>query len=102
MYRIEFEVFQPFLNITTPLKIKTFVLAGNVTEEFTSIQLFIQKIGPYLENLVLDVYRGENLFDTIIDFCQNIRFLHLYNIEIINIIRINKTKRKKNEENKEK
>ena len=38
--------------------------------------------------MVLDVYNGElrgKLFDTIIDFCEKIKFLHLYNIDLSNI-----------------
>src|SRR5436190_17143783 len=51
------KVFQPFLNATS-LKIRNFVFTNNV-EVSTPIQLFIlliQKIGPYLKNLVLDIY----------------------------------------------
>src|SRR5947199_9216044 len=56
---------------------------------------FIQKIGPYLKNLVLDVYKDglsheDELFDTIIEFCEKIKFLHLQNIDLINIPQLSK------------
>ena len=48
-YGIIGSVIQPLLDITTPLKIKTFVIVDNVDSdiesEIVSIQLLIQKIG---------------------------------------------------------
>ena len=87
------KVFQPLLNITTPLKIKTLVFIENrfaplTPEVSTSIQLLIQKIGSYLEILILITCEDELrkiLFDTIIDFCERIKFLHLSQINVTNI-----------------
>src|SRR5438876_589100 len=86
-------IIQPLLNITTPLKIKTFVFFGNLFEDFTSIQLLIQKIGSYIENLVLSIcdYELSNeLFDIIIDSCKKIKFLHLNNIDLGNISQLSR------------
>ena len=70
----------------------------NLNETATSIRLLIQKIGSYLENLVLEIYEYEyklrklraKLFDAIIDFCEKIKFLHLSNIYSINIPQLSK------------
>src|SRR5689334_20883818 len=84
-------VIQPLLNITTPLKIKTLVIINdgfsNLIEELAPFQLLIQKIGSYIENLVLSVHRNGSikLFDTIIDSCEKIKFLHLNNINLMDI-----------------
>jgi hypothetical protein len=76
------------------LKIKTFVIDDdqeltNSSEKFTSIQLLIQKIGPYIENLALSIiYDSElrrNLFNIIIDSCEKIKFLHLDYVDIVNV-----------------
>jgi hypothetical protein len=94
---LNLKVIQPLLNIATPLKIKTFVINDqkitNSSEKFTAIQLLIQKIGSYIENLVLDIYHNElrrKLFDTIIDFCEKIKFLHLSHVDIVNISQLSK------------
>ena len=72
---IDSKVIQPLLSITTPLKIKTLVIFNNygfkyLIEELTPIQLLIQKIGSYIENLVLSIYNDElrgKIFDVIIN-----------------------------------
>src|SRR2546423_9797349 len=82
---------QPLLSIT-PLKIKTFVFFDyantNLIETLTQIQLLIQKIGYYIENLGLSIYDEElrrKIFDVIIDSCEKIKFLHLNYIDLKNI-----------------
>src|SRR5439155_8684141 len=98
LYRIddEFELkfIQPLLNITTPLKIKTLVIAyGGTGSEKKLLQSLIQKVGSYVEILVLQILNDElrkELFDTIINSCEKIKFLHLKNIRHINISQISK------------
>jgi hypothetical protein len=96
---LSLKVIQPLLNITTPLKIKTFVIVdetikeGNTCEIFTPIQLLIQKIGLYIENLVLSIFDDElrnSLFNIIIDSCEKIRYLHLSDIDVMNISQLSK------------
>jgi hypothetical protein len=95
------KVLQPFLNITTPLKIKTFVIiedqtpvVGNLNNEKSiSIQSLIQKIGSYVEVLVLSIGESElrgKLFDTVIDFCKKIRYLHLNYISFTNVSQLSR------------
>ncbi|RIA86693.1 hypothetical protein C1645_828921 [Glomus cerebriforme] len=82
------KVIQPLLNINTPLKIKTFVIFDTKIEEIIPIQLLIQKIGSYIEILILSVRNDDfrkKLFDTIINFCDKIYFLHLNHIDFMNI-----------------
>src|SRR5690242_1181286 len=54
----------------------------------------IQKISPYLENLVLHHIQDSNirgnLFDSISVFCQKIKFLHLERISYMNISQLSK------------
>src|SRR5207248_2779323 len=86
---INSKVIQPLLSITTPLKIKTLVFCDNGFENsIESIQLLIQKIGSFIENLFLSIYNDElrrKLFDEIIDVCEKIKFLHLNHIDVVNI-----------------
>jgi hypothetical protein len=87
------EFLQPLLDINTPLKIKTLVVIQCTNIRATPIDLLIQKISPYLENLVLDVCDGETrvkFFDTIIDFGEKIKFLHLNNTDFTNISQLSK------------
>ena len=47
-------------------------------------------IGSYLEYLVLDIYADElrrQLFDTVIDICGKIKFLHLGQIDFMNYLK---------------
>ncbi|CAI2163862.1 11055_t:CDS:1 [Funneliformis geosporum] len=84
--------FQPLLNIPTPLKIKTLKLEGQITET-TFIQLLLQKVGSYVENLELKLWvdiERERAFESIIKYCDKIQFLHLYEIDYVNIPQLSK------------
>ena len=54
------KVIQPLLSITTPLKIKTFVITCDCSIdseiEFSPMSLLIQKIGSYIEILALRIW----------------------------------------------
>jgi hypothetical protein len=83
-------IIQPLLNINNPLKIKTLVITDEM-DRHEEILLLIQKIGSYIENLVLGIYKDDlrrKLFDTIIDFCEKIKFLSLYAIDFTNIAQL--------------
>src|SRR5688572_4584268 len=87
-YQSFFIIYRYHPRRTLPTKIKTFVFLDESTSSkmFASIQLLIQKIGDYIENLsiYMDKFRGK-LFDAVIDFCKKIKFLHLKYIDSINI-----------------
>src|ERR1051325_338456 len=95
---LDLRIIQLLLSITTPLKIKTLVIIDGGRTSYSDdekllLKLLIQRIGAYIEILVLDIYEDElrrELFDTIIDFCDKIKFLHLCNIDHINIPQISK------------
>ena len=80
---------QPLLSITTPLKIKTLIITENLTRSINDkllqlLKLLIQKIGSYIEILVLKIHENEprkELFDTVIYSCEKIKFLHLCHID---------------------
>src|SRR5207248_1943531 len=86
-FGVKLHVFQPLLDITTPLKIKSLTLKSTRADN-ALIQLLIQKIGAYLENLFIDFIRYSlelsdyiEALDYIINDCKNIKFLYLLNIE---------------------
>ncbi|CAG8504491.1 3486_t:CDS:1 [Funneliformis mosseae] len=84
---ITVRVFQPLLNIPTPLKIKTLKLEGQIAET-VFIQLLLQKAGSYVENLELKLWvdvERKRVFESIIKYCDKIQFLHLYEIDYVNI-----------------
>src|SRR5215212_4394733 len=94
----ELKSFSTFTQHYYPLKIKTLVIFDssgftNSIEELP-IQLLIQKIGPYIENLSLSIYINElrkKIFDMVIDFCEKIKFLHLnYIDDFVNISQLSK------------
>jgi len=91
------KVIQPLLNIFTPLRIKTFVFFDNKFENLievsTPIQLLIQKIGSYIENLILGIYEDElrgKSFDVIINVCEKIKFLRLAYINLENFSQLSR------------
>ncbi|CAB4479810.1 unnamed protein product [Rhizophagus irregularis] len=91
-------IFQSLLKIKTPLKIKTFAIKKIHVREIIEIELFLQKVGYYIKNLVLDIeyiYRNDNhfkerLFDAIINYCEKIQFLHLCHIDYNDIPKLSK------------
>ena len=90
---LDLRIIQPLLSITTPLKIKTLAINIDSSGAEKLLQLLIQKIGSYIEILVLKVYEKESrkeLFDTVINSCEKIKFLHLCNIDLMNISQISK------------
>ncbi|EXX71352.1 hypothetical protein RirG_079290 [Rhizophagus irregularis DAOM 197198w] len=91
-------IFRSLLKIKTPLKIKTFAIKKIHVREIVEIELFLQKVGYYIKNLVLDIeyiYRNDNhfkerLFDAIINYCEKIQFLHLCHIDYNDIPKLSK------------
>jgi len=80
-------VIQPLLYIPTPLKVKFLTISGNI-EDINSIQSLIQKVGPYLEFLELNIYNiimREKVLESITNHCNRIQFLYLKNINHKNI-----------------
>ncbi|CAG8579839.1 14438_t:CDS:2 [Funneliformis caledonium] len=82
------QVFRPLLDIPTPLKIKTLTLEGQ-NMEINFIRLLFQKVGSFLENL--EIYLWEDIerqivFESIINYCDKIQFLHLYEIDHVDIL----------------
>jgi hypothetical protein len=81
-------VIQPLLDIPTPLKIKSLTITDI---NINSIQLLLQKIGNYLENLYLSIqsdFMRESIIENIINYCDKIKFLHLNHIDYKNIPQI--------------
>ncbi|RGB27596.1 hypothetical protein C1646_768921 [Rhizophagus diaphanus] len=86
---LDSNIFQSLLEIKTPLKIKTLVIKNIRISKIIEIELFIQKVGYYIKNLVLDIeyiygnndHFKERLFDAIINYCEKIQFLHLGHID---------------------
>ncbi len=78
-YGLTIQAFQPLLGITVPLKIKSL----RVFSLTSGIDLLIQKVGSYLENLELDLTDTErkNAFKSIVNYCDKIKFLYLYRID---------------------
>src|SRR5206468_3306255 len=71
---------QPLLDISTPLRIKSLTLQCSHIDN-ALIQLLIQKIGAYLENLFINLIRfSTEVLDCIINYCENIKFLYLFSI----------------------
>ena len=80
-------VFQSLLDFSTPLKIKTLKVVGQIL----GVDLLLQKIGHYLEYLELGIYgiRISNTrklaFYSIMNHCSQIRYLHLNEIDCFNV-----------------
>ncbi|CAG8566176.1 4195_t:CDS:2 [Funneliformis caledonium] len=84
---ITVQVFRPLLDIPTPLKIKTLKIVSQI-EEITLIQLLFQKIGSFLENLEINLWKDterNNVYESIINYCEKIQFLHLLEIDHVDI-----------------
>ncbi|RIA90750.1 hypothetical protein C1645_875899 [Glomus cerebriforme] len=83
-------IIQPLLDIPTPLKIKSLKIGGG-NINVNSIQLLFQKIGTYLENLYLSVPiddMREIIINSIIQYCDKLKFLHLSHINRKNVTQI--------------
>ncbi|RGB37312.1 hypothetical protein C1646_813439 [Rhizophagus diaphanus] len=68
---------QQINSLTKQFKLKSLFINGNL--QIDSLQSLLQKSGNYLENFGSGV--NQQLFETIIKYCKNIKFLDLYNIE---------------------
>ncbi|CAG8458960.1 7430_t:CDS:1 [Funneliformis mosseae] len=78
---------QPLLDIPTPLKIKSLKVIG----WFSGLDLLLQKIGSHLKHLelyLIDDSERDASFESIISFCDQIKFLDLSNFEIHNITQL--------------
>ncbi len=73
------QLFQSLLNIPVPLKIQSLKVVIDVLS-ISRIDLLLQKIGSYLENLDLRIYKDterEIALKSIGNYCDRIKFLHL-------------------------
>ncbi|CAG8612707.1 12742_t:CDS:2 [Funneliformis caledonium] len=85
---ITVQVFRPLLDISTPLKIKTLTLDG-LSMEITFIQSLFQKIGSFLENLEIKlVIERKIIYESIINHCNKVQFLHISEIEHVDIVQL--------------
>ncbi|CAG8714198.1 192_t:CDS:1 [Funneliformis mosseae] len=78
---------QPLLDIPTPLKIKSLKVIGL----FPKLALLLQKIGSYLEHLELYLFDDDERdasFESIMRFCDKIKFLYLSNFDQQNVTQL--------------
>ncbi|CAG8666290.1 6126_t:CDS:2 [Funneliformis caledonium] len=85
---INTQFFQPLLDISTPsLEIKTLKVVGMIE----GITLLLQKIGPYLELLELNltnVLEKNKSFESVVDYCNKIKYLCVGNFDDGNILQL--------------
>ncbi|RGB24704.1 hypothetical protein C1646_772709 [Rhizophagus diaphanus] len=80
---LDTDFIQQLINLTKPLKLKTIFLYNNEIQFVESLQLLLQKYGDYLENVGFAVgfssfiSEEQQLFESIIKYCKNIKFLDL-------------------------
>ncbi|PKC52398.1 hypothetical protein RhiirA1_481580, partial [Rhizophagus irregularis] len=84
---------QQIINLTKPLKLKSLLFNGNKELQIVeSLQLLLQKYGDYLENFRFKVGSNsfiseeQQLLESIIKYCKNIKFLDLTVIDSTQII----------------
>ncbi|CAG8535917.1 1157_t:CDS:2 [Funneliformis mosseae] len=85
---INTQFFQPLLDISTPpLEIKTLKVVGMIE----GITLLLQKIGPYLEHLELNltnVLEKNKAFESVVNYCNKIKYLCVGNFDDGNILQL--------------
>jgi len=83
-------IFQPLLDIPA-LKIKSLKVNSH---QISGIGLLIQKVGNHLEHLELGIWedtKRKKAFESIINYCDEIKFLHLSYIDLDNIPQLYET-----------
>ncbi|EXX51025.1 uncharacterized protein OCT59_027049 [Rhizophagus irregularis] len=71
---------QQITNLNRPFKLKSLIISEIIDE--SSFQLLLQKCGGYLENFGSEfVIQNEQLFESIIKYCKNIKLLNLSKFE---------------------
>ncbi|CAI2177920.1 426_t:CDS:1 [Funneliformis geosporum] len=83
------QAFQPLIDNPSSLKVKSLKLGGKISE----YALLLQKIGPYVEDLSVelgfgDIERCDKAFKNIITYCNKIKFLHIAYTNHVNIPQI--------------